>query len=132
MTCRRAQGQLNQLRIIYDGDCPFCSAYMRVTRLRDAVGTVEIIDARSGHPFVQEVKSAGVDLNEGMLADYLGEWYFGADCVHLLALLSSQSGLVNRVTTQIMRHRALARAFYPLLRFGRNAALRVLGRSRIT
>ena len=38
--------------LVYDGDCPFCSAYVRFVRLRDAVGTVHLVDAREGGPVV--------------------------------------------------------------------------------
>lgn len=123
---------MSELKIIYDGDCPFCSEYMRVTRLRETVGQVEIIDARSDHPFVAEIKAAGYDLNDGMLAEYQGTRYFGADCMHLLALLSSRSGLANRAVSLVMGQQPIARLLYPLLRFGRNTTLRLMGRTRIS
>lgn len=123
---------MSDLKIVYDGDCPFCSAYTRVTRLRAAVGDVEIIDARSDHPFVRDVKAMGYDLNEGMLAKYQDQLYFGADCMHLLALLSNRSGVLNKTIAVVMKQRQVARFLYPALRFGRNTTLRLMGRQRIT
>ena len=32
--------------IAYDGECPFCSAYLQMVRLRDAVGPVALINVR--------------------------------------------------------------------------------------
>lgn len=123
---------MSDLKIVYDGDCPFCSEYMRVTRLRAAVGDVEIIDARSNHPFVSDVKAMGYDLNEGMLAEYQDQIYFGADCMHLLALLSNRSGVLNKTIAAVMKQRRVARLLYPALRLGRNTTLRLMGRQRIT
>ena len=33
--------------IIYDGDCMLCHSYVRMVRLREAIGEVETLDARS-------------------------------------------------------------------------------------
>ena len=52
--------------IIYDGQCVFCSNYVRFMRLRDTVGHVELIDARTQDPRIGEYWSQGYDLNEGM------------------------------------------------------------------
>ena len=62
-------------RLIYDGACIFCDAYVRLLSLREAVGPVELIDARSGDPRLRAYQSAGYDLNEGMLFEYSGTVY---------------------------------------------------------
>jgi predicted DCC family thiol-disulfide oxidoreductase YuxK len=120
------------LTIVYDGECPFCSRYVRVLRLRDAVGAVKLMDARQGGAFVEEVQRAGFDLNEGMVAEYAGKLYHGADCVHLLAMLSTESGFLNGVNAAIFRSDRLSKLLYPMLRFGRNLTLRLLGREKIS
>ena len=38
--------------IVYDGDCPFCSRYVALVRLREAVGQVVLANARDGGPVV--------------------------------------------------------------------------------
>jgi protein-disulfide isomerase len=45
--------------VFYDGACPFCSAYVRMVRLRKAAGEVRLIDAREGGPIVMEALSLG-------------------------------------------------------------------------
>jgi predicted DCC family thiol-disulfide oxidoreductase YuxK len=117
--------------VIYDGDCPFCSAYVRMARLREAVGPVRLVDAREGGPEVAAARAAGYDLDAGMLLDYAGRRYHGADCVHMLALLSSRSGAMNRLAAAAFRDPRAARLLYPALRAGRNLALRLLGRPRL-
>jgi predicted DCC family thiol-disulfide oxidoreductase YuxK len=119
------------LILVYDGECPVCSSYVRYVRLKDSAGPVTLINARDGGPWVQRVQSAGLNLDEGMVLIYGGRFYHGADCIHMLALLSSPSGFFNRVNSTIFRSAWLAAVLYPALRFGRNLLLRLLGRKRL-
>lgn len=121
----------NGLQIVYDGECPFCSAYVKLLRLREAIGPVELIDARGRHPILQEIRQAGLDLDDGMVVKTGGRLYHGGDCLHVLAMLSTRAGLFNRLVGAIFRSPRLSRALYPSLRAGRNAALRLLGRKPI-
>ncbi|MEM9736709.1 MAG: DUF393 domain-containing protein [Pseudomonadota bacterium] len=118
--------------IIYDGECPFCSAYVSMVRLRDAVGPVRLVDAREGGLEVEAVRAAGLDLDEGMVMIHRGTLYHGADCIHRIGLMSTASGALNRLNAWIFRSPGLSRALYPLLRAGRNLALKLLGRRKIS
>jgi predicted DCC family thiol-disulfide oxidoreductase YuxK len=118
--------------VVYDGQCPFCSRYVSLLRLRDTLGRVELVNAREGGPLVDEILAAGLDLDEGMVLKIDSRFYHGDECVHRLALLSSSSSLFNRVNRAIFRSPALSRLLYPLVRSGRNALLRMLGRSKFS
>lgn len=117
--------------IVYDGGCPFCSAYVRLVRLREAVGPVELVDARQGGPLVDEIVAAGLDLDNGMVLKLEGKFYHGDECLNRLALLSTNSGAFNRLTAQLFRRPAVARIAYPVLRAGRNLALKLMGREKL-
>jgi len=119
------------LVLVYDGECPVCSSYVQYVRLKESAGKVTLVNARDGGPWVQRVHAAGLDLDEGMVLIYGGRFYHGADCIHMLALLSSQSGLFNRLNSVIFRNARLSALLYPALRFGRNSLLRVLGRKQL-
>jgi predicted DCC family thiol-disulfide oxidoreductase YuxK len=115
------------LVIVYDEACPFCSHYVRLLRLRETVGAVQLINARSADLTVTQLWRSGYDLNQGMAVQYGGRVYHGADGVHMLALLSTKSGPFNRINRFIFRSKRLASLLYPLLRFGRTVTLRLLG-----
>lgn len=117
--------------IVYDGQCPFCSRYVQLVRLRETLGQVRLIDARKGGPEVEEVRRAGLDLDEGMVLKWDGRLYHGAECINMLALLSTPSSGFNRVNAALFRSPTASRLLYPVLRAGRNAVLRMLGRSKI-
>jgi predicted DCC family thiol-disulfide oxidoreductase YuxK len=116
------------LVLVYDGECPVCSAYVRYVRVKESVGRVILVNARDGGPWVEQVVRAGLNLDDGMVLIYGGRLYHGADCVHMLALLSSRSGLFNRVNAVAFKYPGIARILYPPLRAGRNLLLRLLGR----
>jgi predicted DCC family thiol-disulfide oxidoreductase YuxK len=117
--------------IVYDGQCPFCSRYVQLVRLRESLGRVQLVDARKGGPEVDEVRQAGLDLDEGMVLKLDGRLYHGADCIHMVALLSTPSSWFNRVNAAMFRSRTASRLLYPVLRTGRNTVLRMLGRSKL-
>src|SRR5687767_4747318 len=121
--------ELGGMVIVYDGQCVFCSAYIRMLRLRAAAGPVHMLDAR-GNDRALVIKSAtGLDLNTGMLVIHGDRIYAGADAIHFISLLSSSSGLVNRMLGRVFTSERAAQTLYPALRFGRNITLRLLGRS---
>lgn len=117
--------------LFYDGECPFCSTYVRLLRIKEAVGTIHLVDARSGGALVEEVIGAGFDLDEGMALKIGSRIYHGDDCIHALALMSSGSGLFNKINAAIFRSPWRARVIYPLLRACRNATLSLLARRKI-
>lgn len=117
--------------LYYDGDCPFCSTYVRYFRLREAVGSLTLVDMREGGPGLDDIIARGFDLDEGMVLRLGDGYYHGDDCIHMLALLSSTSTLFNRANAALFRSPRRARLLYPLLRAGRNLTLTLLGRRKI-
>lgn len=119
------------ITIIYDGQCPFCSSYVSMLRLRDTVGGVDLVDARSDDTRVASAISAGLDLDEGMLVIWEGRQFYGKDAVHLLATLSAPRGLLNGLQRRVFASPRRADMIYPVLARGRRAFLRLVGRSTI-
>lgn len=121
------------ITVVYDGDCPFCAAYIRLTRLREAAGPVALVDARrSADPILDEIAAAGLDLDEGMVVAMDGRLLHGDAAMTALALLSSRSGLFNRAMRGVFASPRRSALLYPLLVRGRNATLRLLGRRKLS
>ncbi len=117
--------------ILYDGQCPFCTSYVSMMRLRETVGPVELVDARSEDPRVANAVSAGLDLDEGMVVCWNGRQFHGTDAVHLLATLSAPGGLLNNLQRRLFANPRRASVIYPVLARGRRLFLRVSRRTPI-
>lgn len=117
--------------IIYDGECIFCQNYVSFLRLQEAVGPVELVDARSGDPRVAALVAQGIDLDEGMVFMHGGQVHHGADAVHVLSTLTSSATWLNRANARIFASPALTRALYPAMKLGRRITLLLRGRSSI-
>lgn len=117
--------------ILFDGECPFCSDYVRFASLRKSVGPVELINARDETEEAKAAREADYVLDEGMLLSLEGKLYYGADCLNMIAMLSTKSGVLNKMNHALFNSPRVARIAYPVLKFGRNATLRILGISRL-
>lgn len=117
--------------IVYDGDCPFCSSYVRLVRLRDNVGQVRLINARELHTSLLEQLAKSCNLDRGMLFGWKGRLYYGGEAINRLALLSSDSNLLRKFSAWSLSKPAVSNALYPFLRFGRNIAITLRGKGQI-
>ncbi|MBC9246801.1 DUF393 domain-containing protein [Paracoccus sp. 11-3] len=116
------------IEIFYDGECPFCSAYVRMLNLQRNVGQVDLIDMRANDPRFRALVDDGLNPNAGMVVRYGQTNYVGAEAVRILSILSQNGGAF----TWLMRSPHRAAIIYPVLRACRNGALRLLGRKQIT
>ncbi|MGY0503900.1 DCC1-like thiol-disulfide oxidoreductase family protein [Luteimonas sp. e5] len=119
-------------KIYYDGQCPFCSRYTALLRLRQSVGDIRLVNVREDDTARQALQAAGFDLDQGMVLDLDGRLYAGADAMHMLAMLGSRSGLLNTIVARVFRVTWLAKLLYPVLRAGRALTLFAMGRERIS
>ena len=117
--------------IIYDGECPFCSRYVKLMRLEETIGDIRLIDARKNPPEINLLKEKNLDINSGMAIFFNDQLYFGADCINRLALLSSPIGLVNKLNYYTFKTPLISRILYPVLRISRNIVIHLLGKGFI-
>ena len=114
--------------IYYDGGCPFCTRYVRLLRLRRTAGKVDLVNLREHADIRGDLEDDGFDPDQDMIVETEGRRLGGADAVNALALLSTPSGLFNRMNRLVLSSPALAAVVYPILRSGRWLALFLLGR----
>ena len=75
---------MQNVTLIYDGECPFCSMYAKYMRLKEASGGLQLINAREGdHPAVimktarHRYADDGVPWSETLEGGYIvspGDW----------------------------------------------------------
>lgn len=116
------------LTIVYDGQCPACTYFSSLARLRCRF-ELSLVDAREEciHSTIYEL--CGIDLNEEMLVIYRGRTFRGP---HALTFILINGG--NVIFRFLGRFLAVAGPnsqahLYGLLVEGRRFFLRCLGRS---
>lgn len=118
------------LRIFYDGECPFCSRYVKMLRLSKS-GQVQLVDLRENEAAKVELEQLGFDLDQGMVVEDEGRRYGGSDAVAYLAPLTTPSDALNKINRAAFSRPAIARILYPLLRSGRWLVLFLMNRRMI-
>ena len=117
--------------LVYDGDCPVCRNYTRHLSIRKAAGTFELVNARDNPPIVQEINAAQLDLDEGFVLKIGDRFFHGSDAIHRLALLSTRTGVFNRMNFLVFKSKTLSYFLYPLLKSGRALLLGMLGKRKL-
>ena len=115
------------IRVLYDGECPFCTAYTRYARLQRRVGEVDLIDARRAPDLVEAYAAEGHEIDESFIVD-TGDAVLtgGAAMAYIHGRLAPRwTGL------SLLTNDRLLAAAYPILRGMRNGALRAMGRRPI-
>ena len=117
------------LEVIYDGLCPFCTAYVNLVRIRENF-EVELLDARQRPDIARQYNEMGYDLAEGMIVRIEDKVYFGSEALNVMSAVSSKSGYWNRFFALCFKNSSVSSAAYPLLKLGRNITLALLGRAQ--
>jgi predicted DCC family thiol-disulfide oxidoreductase YuxK len=120
-----------EIVLVYDKECPACNAYSRLVRIRESVGVLTIINAREHNDVLDEITAHGLDIDQGMVLKMGDQLYYGSDAIHALALISSRSGVFNRLNYWIFKSKTLSSWIYPILLFFRNLLLKILGKTKI-
>lgn len=120
-----------EILLVYDKECPVCNAYCQIIRIRESVGELRIVDARENSDVRNEITALGLDIDQGMVLKMGEQLYYGSDAIYTLALISSRSGILNRLNYWIFKSKTLSSFLYPVLRFFRNLLLKMLGKTKI-
>lgn len=123
--------EASDLYLVYDKQCPACSYYCRMVRIRDTVGNLVLVDAREPSSYMDDITAAGLDIDQGMVLIVGDRMYYGSDAIHALAIMGTRSGFFNRFSYWCFKSRPVSRVLYPVLRAGRNLLLKILGRTKV-
>ncbi len=120
-----------EILLVYDKQCPVCDNYCRLVHIRETVGALKLVNARESSAVMNEITAQGLDIDQGMVLKMGDRLYYGSDAIHALALISSRSGVFNRLNHWMFKSSTLSHFFYPILRFFRNLLLKLLRRTKI-
>jgi predicted DCC family thiol-disulfide oxidoreductase YuxK len=120
-----------EILLVYDKECPACDTYCQIVKIQETVGDLKIIDAREKSEVLDEITELGLDIDQGMVLKMGSQLYYGSDAIHALALISSRSGLLNRINYWIFKSKSVSSWLYPVLRLFRNLLLKILGKTKI-
>lgn len=118
--------------LLYDGECPACSAYVAMSRLRQLYPDLRVVSARDEPALVAELRRAGYELNDGMVLSLGGVIHFGPDATRMIAVMGRAStSRWRRGVLAFIGTAPWARPLYPWLNRCRQLLLRILGRGPI-
>ncbi len=117
--------------LVYDRECPACDLYCKLVRIRESIGKLILVDARNPSSFMDEITAAGLDIDQGMVLIVGDRMYYGADAIHILAIMGTRAGVVNRLAYWCFKSRAASSVVYPVLRSCRNLLLKILRKTKI-
>ena len=115
--------------VVYDGECPFCANYVALMNLKNAVGMLTLVDARTGAAPAKALVCQEYDLNEGMAVVFGGCVYHGKDAVTFISSLTNSRNWAGRLVSKLLSSPRRAAMLYPVMKLGRRVTLRVLGKS---
>lgn len=76
---------------------------------------------------MNEITGLGLDIDQGMVLKFKDAIYYGPDAIHMLTLLSTPSGIFNRINYYIFSTKPGAKIAHPIGKAFRTLLLKLLG-----
>lgn len=111
------------MKIYYDGDCYFCSNFVKLLALREAVGNVQLISLREETEDVRRILSSGLNVNTGFVVEHDDQVLHGSQAFHYLTTIAEPRNLLSQILFVIGEHPRVTRLLYPLMVLGRYLVL---------
>lgn len=120
----------SSITILYDSECPFCTKYVELLRLRQNFD-VRLVSARIESEIKSKATLARLNLDKGMVVEYGEKLYYGAQAFFILSTLSTPSDFFNKMMSKLFASKWVVEFCYPFFAFIRHMALLVLQRDLI-
>lgn len=122
--------------LIYDKDCPICKNYCQWINIHSSLiegrqRQLQLIDARQHSKYIALATERHLNIDQGMIILIDDQCYYGADAIHVLALISSRTGWFNRINHGLFSSKKRAHYLYPLLKALRHLLLKLLRKTTI-
>jgi predicted DCC family thiol-disulfide oxidoreductase YuxK len=122
---------VTEVEVIYDGDCPICTAYVQMHRLREDGRNIRLVDARKHPDVVEDYARRGVDLNRDFVLKVDGAEYIGGAAMFALSSIAVSNAFIRGINARLFASSTMSRAIYTVLRVSRWTLLLLMGRKPI-
>lgn len=119
---------MKQISLYYDDECPFCKDYIKYIELRKKY-EVQAINARETIEKIKTFREKGFDINNGMLVEFDGAIYQGADAAKFLDECISKNGLLDKLISFSVKLPGFKQLIYPVVLLSRRIILKFLGKN---
>ena len=100
--------------LLYDGECPFCSFYVRKSEFKTPNGSpLTLIDANRAPALLAELRREGCEVEEGMVLVADGRHRQGAEAMTALRAMTTETNWFGRLSRRFASNPARLRTFYP-------------------
>ena len=111
------------VEIVFDGQCPACTHYFGLQRLKANGIAVRMVDAREHPELVPHYQRQGIDLDRDFVLRVGNDQYVGSEAVFVLSSLGDTGTLVRRLNRALFRNQTQSRVIYSAMRVGRRLLL---------
>ena len=117
--------------LVYDKECVGCKYYCQIIKIREELGELKLVNARETSEIMDEINNLGLDMDKGMVLKMGDKFYYGADAINALALISSRSDLFNHINHWLFRSKRRADFIFPVMMKFRKIMLKLSGKPDI-
>ena len=121
----------SSVKIVYDGECPFCSNFVSLANLRKLGYEVTLVNAREDDNEIVRDVAKKYDLDDGMVVLIGEKVLYGSMAAHFLSTGFDIKNPVAFLYSIMLSNRLVSRCIYPLLVRGRKIYFKLLGKPLI-
>lgn len=121
----------NSVKVIYDGECPFCSNFVYLSNLKRLGYKVTLISAREEDNETVRKLSKGFDLDNGMIVVVGSDILYGANAARFLTTGFNTSNPLALIYYILLKNKTVSKIIYPLLVRARKIYFRITGKRLI-
>ena len=115
-----------KLKLYYDGDCPFCSRYADILRLRSCY-ELEVCNAREDQSY--NVCKKGIALDDGVILVVEQSCFQGVEALNMLLKICKYRGVFFSLHRIVFANAIIGNSVYWLFKLLRKVALYFKGKS---
>ena len=115
---------LEEIKFIYDGECPFCNFFAELIELKSSLKNLKILDARKNKSLIKTLYQEGFDINKGSIIKYGTKTIYGSEAVNFICKrIDNPSDSLLKVLKMVFKSKSRSAIFFPILVYLRKVIL---------